>query len=112
MPLLQGEIVLVPVPFIDLTSSRRRPVIVLSNNVYQATAADFVCVALTSNLKQELYSFEITSAGLAEGSLQRPSQVRADKIYTLSQGIVVARFGRVSAAVLDRIRQELATLTN
>jgi mRNA interferase MazF len=112
MPLLQGEIVLVPVPFTDLTSSRRRPVIVLSNNVYQATTADFVGVAMTSNLKQEPYSFEITSADLAAGSLQRPSRVRADKIYTLSQGIVVARFGRVSAVVLDRIRQELATLTN
>jgi mRNA-degrading endonuclease toxin of MazEF toxin-antitoxin module len=29
-----GDIVLVPVPFTDLTSQRRRPVIVISNDTY------------------------------------------------------------------------------
>ena len=43
----QGDIVLVPVPFTDLTSNRRRPVIVVSNDAYQASTADFVAVAMT-----------------------------------------------------------------
>ena len=64
----QGDIVLVPVPFTDLTSNRRRPVVVVSNDAYQAATADFVAVAMTSNLKDEPYSFEITSADLTEGS--------------------------------------------
>lgn len=112
MPLRQGEIVLVPVPFTDLTSSRRRPVIVVSNDAYQAATADFVAVAMTSNMKPEPYSFEITSADLVEGALNRPGRVRVDKIFTLAQAIVVAHFGRVSAGVLDRIRGELVTLTS
>jgi mRNA interferase MazF len=33
----QGKIVLVPVPFTDLTSNRRRPVIVISNDAYHQT---------------------------------------------------------------------------
>ena len=101
----QGDIVLVPVPFTDLTSQRRRPVVVVSNDAYQAATQDFVCVAMTSNLKDEPYSFEISTADLAEGNLNRPGRVRADKIYTLAQAIIVTRFGRVNAATLNRIRQ-------
>jgi mRNA interferase MazF len=108
----QGDIVLVPVPFTDLTSSRRRPVIVVSNDPYHATTSDFVAVAMTSNLKTEPYSFVITSADLVEGALNRPGRVRVDKVYTLAQSIIVARFGRVSPGVLDRIRQELTTPTS
>jgi len=111
MPPTQGDIVLVPVPFTDLTSHRRRPVIVLSNDRYQAVGEDFVCVAMTSNLKDAPYSFGITSSDLAEGNLNRPGRVRVDKIFTLAQSIIVARFGRVDTATLDRIRGLLADLT-
>ena len=106
----QGDIVLVPVPFTDLTSQRRRPVVVVSNDAYHVTTQDFVCVAMTSNLKDEPYSFEITTADLASGTLNRPSRVRADKLFTLAQAIIVTRFGRVNTATLDRIRQLVADL--
>jgi mRNA-degrading endonuclease toxin of MazEF toxin-antitoxin module len=111
MPSPQGDIVLVPVPFTDLTSQRKRPVIVVSNDAYQVSTSDSVAVAMTSNLRPALYSFVITTADLVDGVLNRPGRVRVDKVFTLAQAIIVTRFGRVSTNVLDRIRQELATLT-
>ena len=110
MPPQQGDIVLVPVPFTDLTSQRRRPVIVVSNDAYQTSTPDFVAVAMTSNLTLAPYSFVISSADLAEGTLNRPGRVRVDKVFTLAQFLVVTRFGRVSPTVLNRIRQELLIL--
>ena len=104
----QGDIVLVPVPFTDLTSHRRRPVVVVANDAYQAATEDFICVAMTSNLKDEPHSFIITNADLSDGSLNRPSRVRPDKVFTLAQSIVAVRFGRVNATTLDRIRQMIA----
>jgi mRNA-degrading endonuclease toxin of MazEF toxin-antitoxin module len=44
----QGDVVLVPVPFTDLSVQKRRPVIVVSNDDYHRATADFVAVALTS----------------------------------------------------------------
>lgn len=101
----QGDIVLVPVPFTDLSSQKRRPVIVVSNNDYQRSTVDFVAVALTSSPQPTPYGILITTADLDDGQLRRSSQVRADKIYTLAQSIIVRRFGRVQQRVLDRIRQ-------
>ena len=95
---------LVPVPFTDLSSTRRRPVIVVSNASYHQETEDMVVVAMTSNPRQTQYSFVITDADLVAGSLNHPGTVRADKIFTLSRQIVVKIFGRVNTTVLDRIR--------
>src|SRR5262245_12997973 len=106
----QGDIVLVQVPFTDLTTAQRRPVIVISNDTYHASTQDFVCVAMTSNLTPSPYSFDISAADLSAGTLNRPSRVRVDKVYTLAQGTIVAIFGRVRPDVLDNIRQLRADL--
>ena len=108
---LRGEIVLVPVPFTDLSSNRRRPVIVISNNEYQKTTQDMIVVAMTSNPANVPYSFVIDSTDLEQGALNRPGKVRVDKIYTLSQRLVVATFGKVKEDILDRIRKDLDELT-
>jgi len=106
----QGDILLVPIPFTDLSSQKRRPVIVVSNNSYNQKTTDLVVVAMTSNPMEADYSFVITSSDLQEGTLNHPGKVRVDKIYTISKSIVVKTFGRVDEKVLERIRKELQRL--
>ncbi len=108
----QGDIVLIPIPFTDLSSQKRRPVIVISNDAYNRKTADIVVVAMTSNPEPVDYSFTITSPDLEKGALNRPAKVRVDKIYTLSQSIVVKTFGQVNSATLERTRQTWQELTN
>jgi mRNA interferase MazF len=107
----QGDVVLIPVPFTDLSSQKRRPVIVISSTAYNRTSPDVVVVAMTSSPVAPPYSFRITSADLVEGSLNRPGTVRVDKIYTLAQSIIQKKFGKVSGPVLQQIRQLLSDLT-
>ncbi len=107
----QGEIVLIPVPFTDLSAQKRRPVIVISSNACNRSSADIVVVAMTSHPASGPYRFQITTADLTRGTLHRPSTVRCDKIFTLAQSIIVKRFGKVSDATVARIRQVLDTVT-
>ena len=107
----QGDILLIPIPFTDLSSHKRRPVIVISNGIYNQKTADIVVVAMTSNPTPADYSFTISSSDLDKGTLNRPGKVRVDRIYTLSQSIVVKTFGRVNETTLERIRQTLQELT-
>ncbi len=96
----QGDIVLIPIPFTDLSSQKRRPVIVISNDAYNRKTADIVVVAMTSNPIAADYSFTITSSDLERGNLNRPGKVRVDKIYTLSQSIVVKTLGELTRTCL------------
>lgn len=100
----QGDILLIPIPFSDLTSSKKRPVLVLSNSEYNLRTEDIVVAAVTSNLEAKEYSVEFTDNDLSEGTLKVTSCIRADKIYTLSQYIVVKKFGAVNGEVLDKVR--------
>jgi mRNA interferase MazF len=111
MGIEQGDIVLVPVPFTDLSSQKRRPVIVISNDNYNLQSTDVVVVAMTSNPAVTSYSFILTPTDLIKGSLNRPGTVRVDKIYTLAQSIVVNKFGKVSPNIVKQIRQVLDSVT-
>ena len=75
----QGDIVLIPVPFSDLTTLKRRPVIILSNSAYNRASPDVIVVAMTSNPALGPYSFRVTSGDLAEVVLNRPGVVRVDR---------------------------------
>ncbi len=107
----QGDIVLIPVPFTDLSSTKRRPVIIISNDAYHQTTTDMIVVAMTSNPTSVPYSFTISTVDLQAGVLNRKSTVRVDKIYTLAQSLAVRTFGKVNDQTLDRIRHFLQAVT-
>ncbi len=81
----QGDILLIPIPFSDLTSHKKRPVLVLSNDDYNSRTEDIVVAAITSNITAKDYIVMLTSSDLDEGTLKVDSCIRVDKIYTLSQ---------------------------
>jgi len=51
----QGDILLIPIPFSDLSSNKKRPVLVLSNNDYNNKTEDIIVAAITSNLAEKDY---------------------------------------------------------
>lgn len=80
----QRDMVLIPIPFTDLSSNKRCPVIIISNDNYSKSNLDIiVVVALTSNLIFEnKYCIDIDNHNLKEGKFPQKSRIRCDKIYT------------------------------
>ncbi len=106
----QGDILLIPVPFSDLASQKKRPVLVLSNFQYNKKADDIVVAAITSNLEDKGYTLLISNNDLDEGELKVNSCIRADKIYTLSQHIVLKKFGSVKNYVFSKVKEKINIL--
>jgi len=98
----RGEIVLIPVPFSDLSSVKRRPVLIISNMTHNSTNSDMIVVAITSNLQQN--GIFIDTKDLLSGVLPKKSLVRCDKIYTLEQRIVIKQLGIVSESILNNVK--------
>lgn len=87
-----GDLVLIPFPYADLRSSKKRPVVVLTA---PDRHGDFIALAVTSVQPQE-HALEIGTGALASGSLPRQSWVRLDKVFTLGEDDIVKAFGRVT----------------
>ena len=103
----RGDIVLIPVPFSDLTALKKRPVLVISSDSYNIAYQDMIVVAITSNLAQS--GIPISTSDMLTGILPKPSIIRSDKIYTLDQRIVTKSVGCVSTAIADAVKAEVIT---
>jgi len=106
----QGEIVLMPFPFSDLSNVKHRPVLVLSKGEYNSIVEDFIVCGITSNLKNTDYSVLISNKDLVEGKLPVESMIKVDKIFTLEQGLVKKKIGKVSGEVFEKIKEEMFKL--
>ena len=103
----QGEIVLVPFPFTDLSSIKKRPVLVLSTNEYNRKHEDIITCGITSNLKDKECSILLINEELVRGILPKESRIKVDKLFTLEKGIVQKKFGKVKPIIISEVRKEL-----
>lgn len=106
----QGEIVLVPFPFTNLKSVKKRPVIILSNNPYNSKSEDVITCGITSNLKDAQHSILIDNENLSFGSIPLKSRIKADKLFTLEKSIIIKRLAKVDLETFEQVKQELFKL--
>ena len=104
-PVGRGDVVLVPFPFTDLSSTRRRPAVVLCADLAQI---DFTLAFVSSRIDR-MGIGEIallpTHPEFALTGLSVASKIRATKLVTLSRDLLrrwLGRLGPLLAADLDR----------
>ena len=103
----QGDVVLVFFPFTDLSSSKKRPALVVSPDSMNARLDDLVLVAVTSRLSGGLGTVLIRQSDVEAGMLPKNSEVRIAKLFTLHTSLVVRRLCRLRPAAKDLVLKEL-----
>jgi len=98
-----GDLVLLPFPFSDLTSAKRRPMLILMAPDAQG---DFLACPVTSRAGW-VHARPLSPGDLTEGGLPLDSWVRTDNVVTLHMGLIVRRFGHVTAAFRSTIAAEV-----
>jgi mRNA interferase MazF len=104
----RGDIVLVPFPFTDLSSSKRRPALVISPDAFNDQVADLVVAAITSQLTNE-HAVTIEQSDCVDGILPRVSVVKLAKVFTIHSTLVIKKLCALreekQAQVLGEVRQ-------
>ena len=108
--LKQRDIVIIPIPFTDLASQKKRPAVIISSDAYNNVNEDIVVVALTSNVEPRNFTVILNSDDLEDGILKVTSMIRVDRIYTLNKSIVLKTFGRVKPYILAKIKETILKL--
>ena len=106
----RGDIVLVSFPFTDLTSTKRRPALVISPDVFNRLNGDLVLVAITSQLSPVPFSVPVLPADCEGGALPKESIVKVTKMFTLSSALIAKRLCRVSGQKQNQILASLRDL--
>jgi mRNA interferase MazF len=103
-----GDVLLVPFPFTDQSTTKRRPAVVVSSAAYQRERPDLVILAITSQARPGGFG-EAAIAQWKEAGLVRPSVLKP-VLATIERGLVVRRLGRLTDPDRAALRQVLAEI--
>ena len=89
-----GEVVLVPFPFTNQTTTKKRPAVVVSSPVYHRERPDIILMAVTSQMRPSALFGEVIITRWKEAGLLKPSVIKPI-FTTIEQGIVLRKLGRL-----------------
>ncbi|MEK7146184.1 MAG: type II toxin-antitoxin system PemK/MazF family toxin, partial [Patescibacteria group bacterium] len=85
MKIQQGDLVLVPFPYSDLSSVKTRPALVVSNS--NLNGEDCILCGVTSQGAKK-HQVILKTVDLLNGSLPLTSYIRADKVISLKKEMI------------------------
>jgi|SRR3989344_1979637 len=101
-----GKVILVPFPFTDLSGSKVRPAVVISN---KNSGEDIILAFISTNTKKKR-RFEVFVKMNEKNGLKADSVVLVSKIATLEKKVVLGEIGRLSDKELLAIKDKLKEL--
>jgi len=96
------DIVLVPLPFTDLTTSKKRPALVVSPDSYNS-GSDVIIAFITSQLNTLPRPGDHLIIDWQASGLPKPSRLRM-KLATISRRIVIKKLGHLAATEKSRVQ--------
>ena len=104
-----GDVVLVPFPFTDQTTSKKRPAVIVSSAEYNKLRPDVILMAVTGHLSDYPRMGEATvsdwkAAGLLKASTLKPI------ITTIEKDLIIRSLGQLSQRDLSSLQTVLKTI--
>ena len=89
----QKDIVLIPFPYSDLTLSKRRPALIISNEKTDKMQDRICCLVTTKPHKDDL---TITKDSFEDGILPFKSFIRPHRIFTINEKAIIKKLCRIN----------------
>jgi len=91
-----GDVVLVPFPFTDQTTTKQRPAVVVSSADYQRERPDVILLAITSQQRPSASSFDVAVQHWRHAGLIKPS-VFKPLVTTVERRLILKKLGQLHA---------------
>jgi mRNA interferase MazF len=104
-----GDVILVPFPFTDRSTSKRRPAVVLSSDAYQPRAAGSHHPRHHQPGAPTSRAAEVAVAKWKEAGLLKPSVLKP-VVATLERGLVLRKLGRLEDEDRKALRKVLGEI--
>lgn len=103
---IKGDVIVIPFPFTDLTSSKRRPAVILAD----IKGDDYLMLQITSQYVKDGYAIPLLEEDFQMGSLQRDSNIRPNKIFTLDGSLILYKIGHLTKGKIDECVQKVCNI--
>jgi mRNA interferase MazF len=97
------DVILVPFPFTDLTTNKKRPALIVSNNDYNKSD-NLVIALITSNIRDSHEDYKIIK--WSDAGFPKESVIKM-KFATVDKSIVVRKLGKLKKEDIDSFKTKL-----
>lgn len=103
------DVVVVPFPFTDQNTEKRRPALVLSDNDSFNQETENCVLAMITSEKNPSWPLDSKIGSLKKAGLSSPSKVRM-KLFTLDTRLIIKKIGALSAKDQKIVTENLNNL--
>lgn len=106
MAFQRGDVVLVPFPFSDFSTTKVRPAVVVSSALYHSTEPDLILAALTTKVGAATQPLDYILNSWQAAGLRYPSALKP-VLFTLDPARILHRLGALAPSDLVKVNERL-----
>lgn len=99
-----GSVILVPFPFTNFSSTKKRPTVIISSQIYNQTKPDLIVMPVTSQINNPLVFGELLVTDFSVAGLIKPSVVKP-VITTIEKSLVIRTLGQLQPSDCQKLRE-------
>jgi len=103
-----NDVIVVPFPFTDKGSSKRRPAVVLSNRDF-LQSTDHVIAAMITSAKNSDWISDVKISNLKASGLSVSCVIRM-KLFTLPKTLIVKKIGKLAPSDIKLLKSRLTAV--
>jgi mRNA interferase MazF len=103
---VKGDVVVVPFPYSDLTTSKKRPALVVAS----LSGDDVILCQITSHHRMDDYSISLQLADFSSGTLKQESYIRPNHLFTADTRIVLYKAGNLKSIKLNEVIEKIISI--
>ncbi len=105
--LVRGDVVVLLFPFSDLSSSRKRPAVVVAN----LSGDDLILAQITSAAsRSDEYAVSLETKDFQMGKLDVSSLIRPNKLFTADISIISSKIGTLKENKIKEVQDSLVNI--
>jgi mRNA interferase MazF len=105
----RGDVVLVPFPFSDQTTIKKRPAVIISSNEYNDNSSDVIIIAVTSQINNVIEIGECLIIDWQKAGLMKSSSIKP-AISTIEKALILKILGKLSNRDMYSMNNTLSKL--
>lgn len=100
----QGDIILLPYPYTDLSNTKQRPAVIISKE--SVNKQNYIVAKITSVIRGDRFSFPISPTDI-DRELKYDSKVRTNEVFTVSPTIIIKKFASFKREPMKRLTESV-----
>jgi len=100
---VKGDIVVLPFPFTDLSSFRKRPSLVVAD----LQGDDIILCQITGEKREDIYSITLNNNDFEKGNLKKESRIRPNRLFTGEKSTILYKIGKLSQSKIKEVENKI-----